>query len=71
VNILGLEVKDIEDNTVVTDVTLLIQGLTPDGERTLFLRSTVTDMVTRLGAVTILHTRLVAEVNESFDNEET
>lgn len=70
-NILGLEVKDIEDNTVVTDVTLLIQGLTPDGERTLFLRSTVTDMVTRLGAVTILHTRLVAEVNESFDNEET
>lgn len=70
-NILGLEVKDIEDNTVVTDVTLLIQGLTPDGERTLFLRSTVTDVVTRLGAVTILHTRLVAEVNESFDNEET
>lgn len=70
-NVLGLEVQDIEDNTVVTDVTLLIQGLTPDGERTLFLRSTVTDMVTRLGAVTILHTRLVAEVNESFDNEET
>lgn len=70
-NILGLEVQDIEDNTVVTDVTLLIQGLTPDGERTLFLRSTVTDVVTRLGAVTILHTRLVAEVNESFDNEET
>lgn len=69
-NVLGLEVQDIEDNTVVTDVTLLIQGLTPDGERTLFLRSTVTDMVTRLGAVTILHTRLVAEVNESFDNEE-
>lgn len=70
-NVLGLEVQDIEDNTVVTDVTLLIQGLTPDGERTLFLRSTVTDVVTRLGAVTILHTRLVAEVNESFDNEET
>lgn len=70
-NVLGLEVQDIEDNTVVTDVTLLIQGLTPDGERALFLRSTVTDMVTRLGAVTILHTRLVAEVNESFDNEET
>lgn len=70
-NVLGLEVQDIEDNTVVTDVTLLIQGLTPDGERALFLRSTVADVVTRLGAVTILHTRLVAEVNESFNNEET
>jgi hypothetical protein len=46
VNVLGLEVQDIDDNTVVTDVTLLIQGLTPDGERAIFLRSTVTDKVT-------------------------
>lgn len=68
-NILGLEVLDIDDGTVVTDVTMLIQGLTPDGERTLFLRSSVTDKVHRLGAVTILHTRIIAEVNESFEDE--
>lgn len=68
-NILGLEVLDIDEGTVVTDVTMLIQGLTPDGERTLFLRSSVTDKVHRLGAVTILHTRLVAEVNESFEDD--
>ncbi len=69
-NILGLEVTDIDEGTIVTDVTLLIQGMTPDGERTIFLRSTVTDKVHRLGAVTILHTRLIAEVNESFEEEE-
>lgn len=69
-NILGLDVLDIEEGTVITDVTLLIQGLTPDGERTLFLRSSVTDKVGRLGAVVLIHTRLLAEVNESFEDEE-
>lgn len=69
-NILGLDVPDIDEGTVVTDVTLLIQGLTPDGERTLFLRSTVTDKVHRLGAVTLLHARLIAEVNESFEEDQ-
>ncbi|HSN10517.1 MAG TPA: hypothetical protein VLS51_00200 [Propionibacteriaceae bacterium] len=68
-NILGLDVQDIDPDTMVTDVTLLIQGLTPDGERALFLRSTVTDKVHRLGAVTIIHTRCIAEVNESFEED--
>lgn len=68
-DILGLDVMDIDEGTVVTDVTMLIQGLTPDGERTLFLRSSVTDKVHRLGAVTLIHTRLIAEVNESFEGE--
>lgn len=67
--ILGLEVRDIDDGAVVTDVTMLIQALTPDGERTLFLRSSVTDKVHRLGAVTLMHTRIIAEVNESFEEE--
>lgn len=59
--ILGLDLMDIDEGTVVTDVTMLIQGLTPDGERTLFLRSSVTDKVHQ--------TRLIAEVNESFEGE--
>lgn len=65
-NVLGLDIQDIDEGTVVTDITMLIQGLTPDGERTLFLRSSATDKVHRLGAITLIHTRLIAEVNESF-----
>lgn len=68
-NILGLEVQDIDPDAMVTDVTLLIQALTPDGQRTLFLRSSVTDKVYRLGAITLIHARAIAEVNESFEDE--
>ena len=68
-NILGLEFQDMPDAVVVTDVTMLVQGINAEGERLLWLRSSVTDKVHRLGAVTLLHTRLIAEVNESFEWE--
>ena len=67
--VLGLDFQDMPDAAVITDVTMLVQGMNADGERLLWLRSSVTDKVHRLGAVTILHTRLIAEVNESFEEE--
>ena len=66
----GLEVQDLPEGTIATDVTMLVQGLDPDGCASLFLRSTVTDQITRLGAITVLHTRLIAEVNEGFEPDE-
>lgn len=68
-DVLGLEVQDIDSTAAVTDVTLLIQGLDADGNACYWLRSTVSDKIGRLGAVTVIHTRLVAEVNESFEDD--
>jgi len=68
-DILGIELMDLPDGTMVTEITMLIQTLDPDGTPSLFLRSNVKDKVTRLGAITLMHTRCIAEVNESFEEE--
>lgn len=67
--ILGLEMQDMPDAAIITDVTMLVQGVGPNGESLLWLRSSVTSKVARLGAITLIHTRLIAEVNESFEEE--
>jgi hypothetical protein len=68
-DILGLEMQDIPDAAIITDVTMLVQGVSPTGEPLVWLRSSVTSKVARLGAITVMHTRLIAEVNESFEED--